>query len=192
MSVSNSSLVYTMTYVRKTLADMLEDIGLGRDSNPTIEDTFTTIAGAGVESVSHYEHNYYKHHLKNHVPSDDYFWELFNGGGGVGSVVGHLIMNSYSYGYERQGGGKVMVRYFFGQSGVVIQVQDFGHGFNADREMELLMDEGRLREREPRHRGRGLGFFRGKKYEANIVSSQIEPTGTTATIMYKYAKLNPS
>jgi hypothetical protein len=58
--------------------------------------------------------------------------------------------------------------------------------------MELLMDEDRQHERQPRHKGLGLNFFRGERHEANIESSQVPPTGTTVTVMYKYMMLRSS
>ena len=193
--INSCYLTYAMTYVRKSLAEMLVDIGLRADSPATIEDIFITARGTiGLSTnaaLAYYNTPIFRNHLKSNVPNEDDYLELYRGSG-FGGVFDHLGTNSYYYGYDCESGKKIIIRYYFGREGVVIAVQDFGKGFDAKREMEILMDDNRQQERLCHNLGNGLKFFRRPEYEANIVSSQVEPTGTTVTIMYKYTKPKPS
>ena len=138
--------------------------------------------------------------IKEHIehPFDQY------GFGGRGSVPGHrpwkrdlfieLLHNcwyrayTYDYTINAKRTGPVHIRTFFGSEGVVIQIEDFGIGFNAKEALDALCSGG---QHFFNNRGTGLkSLFLDPDYVVGIVSSRKPPTGTTISIMYKYRHLD--
>ena len=103
-------------------------------------------------------------------------------------VIEFLVGNAYIHGYGWKPGGEIRLSYYFGTKGVVFRVSDDGDGFDSEELIKAAKNGDIERWKHFMNTGAGTRFLMLPHYEATIESSQVEPTGTTVTVMFRYGQ----
>jgi len=169
-----------MVFVDKTLDEMLEEINCSRDD--VIEMRYQTRIqekDANSDYLAFIGENL--EDREGEVLCDLMF--LLSEDRSNMSTLRHMVDNVVERAYGLAPGAIYLVRYYFGEMGFVIQVEDFGQGFDSVEVIAAVKDERREQGVHFKRYGVGLDRLNLPWYEANIESSS---EGTIVTFMYKY------